>query len=333
MFRVAVFADAGYIWVQFGQILKHIPLKRSEIEVDVVKLRTCLLKRIREIFPNRDLLRIYWYDGLSLNMEPNQFTRDLAAQDDFKVRYGTVNSVGQQKGVDGLLIADLLSLAQNKSITDALIISGDGDLAPGVAAAQALGVRIHRLELGTREASSPVLRNEVDANSVWSDSEILSFIRCGEQQLPEDCAIVDDPVISALAQEFCKTISDEQKSRVEADMPLPHDLDSHALCFTRDRLQRNLTEEEKTQLRQCLTRIVLSSRSDTSTRMEVIARKWTGTLTPAEKQQLQTENIIPRDYDRRLLACARGELQGRMLTPEETKALREAVHASLNEKV
>jgi hypothetical protein len=72
------------------------------------------------------LLRIYWYDGsasgrLSLDQSA------LASADDVKLRLGQINSVGQQKGVDSLIVTDLIELARNGAMSDALLLSGDED--------------------------------------------------------------------------------------------------------------------------------------------------------------------------------------------------------------
>ncbi len=176
MSRVAAFVDAGYFWVQCSQILFNDKRRRGEIVLDVARMREKLLEVIRAEFPYASLLRVYWYDGLGSDGNPTEMHRRIYELDDFKVRYGTRNLEGKQKGIDGLLIADLIGLAQNHGITEALILSGDGDLAPGVAAAQTLGVRVHRLEMGGAEASSPALRAEVDRNVLWPRAEVESFV-------------------------------------------------------------------------------------------------------------------------------------------------------------
>ena len=47
--------------------------------------------------------------------------------------------------MDSLIVTDLIELARNHAITDALILSGDGDIKIGVQAAQTFGVRIRLL--------------------------------------------------------------------------------------------------------------------------------------------------------------------------------------------
>ena len=62
--------------------------------------------------------------------------------EDVLFRAGTVNGKGQQKGVDSLIVTDLIELAGNHAIVDAMVITGDSDLAVGIDLAQRKGVRI-----------------------------------------------------------------------------------------------------------------------------------------------------------------------------------------------
>ena len=102
------------------------------------------------------------YDGPHRTLGKSREHKAIEELDDFKLRLGTLNGVGEQKAVDGLIIADMIGLAQSRVITDALLVSGDADLTPGVLAAQNLGVRVHLLSMGPSEATSPYLKAEVD---------------------------------------------------------------------------------------------------------------------------------------------------------------------------
>ena len=64
-----------------------------------------------------------------------------------KLRLGIVNLAGQQKGVDSLIVTDLVELARNHAITDAILLSGDEDLRIGVQIAQSFGVRVHLIRI------------------------------------------------------------------------------------------------------------------------------------------------------------------------------------------
>lgn len=175
MRRVAVFADAGYFWVQVGTSVLGKKADRSEIKLDYERLRAGLLNEVATQFPNIDLLRVYWYDGPSHNGQKTSHHRSIEKLDDFKLRLGTRNGAGQQKAVDGLIIADMLSLAQTKAITDALLVSGDADMTPGLVAAQNLGLRVHLLIISSDSATSPYLSAESDRKVYWDAKAISNF--------------------------------------------------------------------------------------------------------------------------------------------------------------
>ena len=72
-------------------------------------------------------------------------TNTLARLTDVKVRLGLVNSYGQQKGVDSLIVTDMLTLARNRAMAHCVLLSGDEDLrgrradGPGMRGSGSLG--------------------------------------------------------------------------------------------------------------------------------------------------------------------------------------------------
>lgn len=324
--RYAVFADAGYLWVQFGQILKGEPLARTRIEVDPRKMANALLAKAESLFPGKEFLRVYWYDG---NIGPNlpiEFNRSLAAVDGFKLRYGTINTAGQQKGVDGLLMADLLSLAQNHAISDALLISGDGDLAPGVAAAQAFGIRVHRLELGPSQATSPMLRNEVDANSLWETEAVRGFIRLAPA--PEAEADVEAVLPAGVMDAFWASLAPEERHSLAGTIAadIPSAIDKKLLFHVKSALGRMLTDAERAEAR---TQLKARSAAFCSSgeALKPIASEWLAARTSEERALLRSSSAsLSPELDRSLLHCAKGVL-GRFLTDEEKIRLRALVRA------
>lgn len=291
MNRVATFVDAGYFWVQCSQILFNDKRGRGEIFLDVVRMREKLLEIIRSEFPYASLLRIYWYDGLGTDGNPTDLHRRIHELDDFKVRYGTRNLEGKQKGIDGLLMADLIGLAQNHGITDALILSGDGDLAPGVAAAQTLGVRVHRLEMGGADASSPALRAEVDRNVLWPRAEVESFITPNqashdgeeadgqeafglgaepdEDELDDDFFPLqeeeqNDALLRSVAEQFCREIKAQGAAESVLSLPaIPSELDKRLLFSAKTALGRKLSPGEKVNLRSFVKNCLHYARNET----------------------------------------------------------------------
>lgn len=274
MSRVAAFVDAGYFWVQCSQILFNDKRRRGEIVLDVTRMREKLLEVIRAEFPYASLLRIYWYDGLGTDGNPTDMHRRIYELDDFKVRYGTRNLEGKQKGIDGLLIADLIGLAQNHGITEALILSGDGDLAPGVAAAQTLGVRVHRLEMGGAEASSPALRAEVDRNVLWARADVESFITPSPLRFDSEeddgqtaFGIGTQPpadenreavsrgergesILHAVAERFVREMEEQGTAESLLNLAaIPAEIDKRLLFSARTMFGRKLSQAEKVALR------------------------------------------------------------------------------------
>ena len=86
---------------------------------------------------------------------------------------GVLSQSGQQKGVDALLVTDLVELARNRAISDAVLISGDEDVRIGVQIAQSFGVRVHLIGIEpSRGNQSRTLMQEADSTAEWSKSEI-----------------------------------------------------------------------------------------------------------------------------------------------------------------
>lgn len=145
MDRFAVMVDAGYLLRQAIEVVSQkTSTKRQHLDItDPAGLMDLILERTRTTLNlgSRELLRVYWYDGvMSTGLTPQQ--RAIIDLPDVNFRAGTVNSAGQQKGVDSLIVTDLLELASNHAICDAALITGDGDLAVGIDLAQKKGVRV-----------------------------------------------------------------------------------------------------------------------------------------------------------------------------------------------
>jgi hypothetical protein len=96
-----------------------------------------------------------------------------------KLRLGFVNSQGEQKGVDSLIITDMISLARNRAIADAVLLSGDEDLRVGVQQAQEYGVRVHVLGFKpARGTQSQFLLQEADTTHEWVEAQVAQFVTC-----------------------------------------------------------------------------------------------------------------------------------------------------------
>jgi len=158
MDRFAVLVDAGYLLSQSVQILSHQQSKsRKDIAIsDPQGLVGKIIENSIEALGNRKLLRVYWYDGVSGRLSAEHEALSLLA--DVQFRPGTISRSGQQKGVDSKIMADLIELSSNHAISDAVMVTGDGDLVVGIDLAQRRGVRI--AVLGVEDSGSGVLHNQ-----------------------------------------------------------------------------------------------------------------------------------------------------------------------------
>ena len=99
-FRNAVFVDAGYVFGQGGVSLTGAKVPQSQLQLNEAEI----IKQLKfiAIAGGMPLLRIYWYDGAKNGMTLEQSA--LADMADVKVRLGSINSAGHQKGVDSLIV-------------------------------------------------------------------------------------------------------------------------------------------------------------------------------------------------------------------------------------
>ncbi|MFD8609590.1 NYN domain-containing protein [Streptomyces sp. NPDC059631] len=143
MDRCIVLVDAGYLLGAAATLLTG-DAARSRLSVD----HAGLIQQIREraqTETGQPLLRIYWFDGAP-DRVPQPEHRRLRVMPRVTVRLGMLTRVGgrfQQKGVDAAMHAQLTELARHKAATDIVLITGDGDLLPGVMAAKEHGVAMH----------------------------------------------------------------------------------------------------------------------------------------------------------------------------------------------
>lgn len=174
MDRTAVFVDAGYVFASGARALTGDKLPRSQLHLDHEAVLQLLGALVQEL-TGRPLLRIYWYDGASTG--PNAAHVALAYRPDLKLRLGGVDTHGQQHGVDELLVADLVTLAKNRALSDAVLVTGDDDLRGGVEQAQEHGVRVHLLGIPpARDNQAAALVQAADRVRELTKDELRSFL-------------------------------------------------------------------------------------------------------------------------------------------------------------
>ena len=160
MDRYAVFIDAGYLLAEGGELCVGT-IRRPELACDYPTLVADIAQLAGEDC-GLGLLRTYWYDGARDRVPTGDHLR-VAELPDVKVRLGLVSG-GRQKGVDALIYRDLTTLARERAITDAYLVSGDEDLREAVSTAQDLGVRVVLLGIPTADQQNraPGLVREAD---------------------------------------------------------------------------------------------------------------------------------------------------------------------------
>ena len=265
--RVAVFVDAGYLFAQGSKELCGQKLERRWISLDH-QAAVDRLTEFAEAVSGIPLLRIYWYDGTSTGPTPQHNT--LADRPNIKVRLGVVNSMGEQKGVDSLIVTDMITLARNRAMASCVLLSGDEDIRVGVQQAQEYGVRVHVLGIKpARGSQSLFLLREADTSHEWSADDLGSFLKCepsGSTQCPAGSR--SDASTSA-ARPADRRNLDEQLLRIARqvadDMPLaevgttvdeilatnqrPRPIDAKLLAMSRNAIGRDLAADEKRTVR------------------------------------------------------------------------------------
>lgn len=183
MDRCAVFVDAGYLFAS-GGLLCHNTRKRGEMALDEVQLLSWLCREA-QAHSKVEVLRTYWYDGARSGI-PTESQKRIAGRPGVKLRLGRVNGAGQQKGVDALIYRDLITLATERAITDAYLLSGDEDLREGVKAAQDRGVRVTLIGIPAPSGfnQSEELCWEVDDQLTLDKSDLSGFLEMIAQPTP-----------------------------------------------------------------------------------------------------------------------------------------------------
>ncbi|MER5211460.1 NYN domain-containing protein [Streptomyces sp. NPDC002838] len=183
MDRCIVLVDAGYLLGAAASLLAGEP-SRSRITVDHSALIQGLRERA-ESDTERPLLRIYWFDGAP-DRVPQPEHRRLRVMPRVTVRLGALTrSDGRwaQKGVDAAMHAELTELARNRACSDVVLVTGDGDLLPGMMAAKEHGVAVHLWAVQAADGDynqSEDLVAEADERRVLDRTWITKAVRAKE---------------------------------------------------------------------------------------------------------------------------------------------------------
>ncbi|WP_336212175.1 NYN domain-containing protein [Nonomuraea sp. LPB2021202275-12-8] len=160
MDRCALFVDAGYLLAD-GAMAVHGTRHREAVSWDYPGLLQLMsgLSRERTGLP---LLRCYWYEATVEGRRTPEHDV-LADIPGLKLRLSRIRP-GRREGVDAQVHRDLMTLARNSAICDAVVVSGDEDLAQVVCDAQDLGIRVTVVHIAADAswAVSRTLRQESD---------------------------------------------------------------------------------------------------------------------------------------------------------------------------
>ncbi|MGW7366324.1 NYN domain-containing protein [Streptomyces sp. NPDC054841] len=207
--RCVVLVDAGYLLGAAASLLAGEPA-RSRITVDHTALIQALRERA-EADTERPLLRIYWFDGAP-DRVPQPEHRRLRVMPRVTVRLGALTrSDGRwaQKGVDAAMHAELTELARNRACSDVVLVTGDGDLLPGLMSAKEHGVAVHLWAVQAADGDynqSEDLVAEADERRVLDRAWITQAVRAKEfsgvcapppAPRPEIAAILSAPLPEA----------------------------------------------------------------------------------------------------------------------------------------
>ncbi|KUN86525.1 NYN domain containing protein [Streptomyces bungoensis] len=183
MDRCIVLVDAGYLLGAAASLLAGEP-SRSRITVDHAALIQALRERA-ESETGHPLLRIYWFDGAP-DRVPQPEHRRLRVMPRVTVRLGALTRTDgrwAQKGVDAAMHAELTELARNRACSDIVLVTGDGDLLPGMMAAKEHGVAVHLWAVQAADGDynqSEDLVAEADERRVLDRAWITQAVRAKE---------------------------------------------------------------------------------------------------------------------------------------------------------
>ncbi|MFB4272442.1 NYN domain-containing protein [Nonomuraea sp. GTA35] len=160
MDRCALFVDAGYLLAD-GAMAVHGTRHREAVSWDYPGLLQLMTSLARER-TGLPLLRCYWYEATVEGRRTPEHDA-LADIPGLKLRLSRIRP-GRREGVDAQVHRDLMTLARNNAICDAVVVSGDEDLAQVVCDAQDLGIRVSVIHIAADGgwAVSRSLRQECD---------------------------------------------------------------------------------------------------------------------------------------------------------------------------
>ncbi|MDA2803335.1 NYN domain-containing protein [Nocardiopsis suaedae] len=138
MDRCALFVDAGYLLAD-GAMAVHGTRNRDSVSWDYAGLAR-LLEEVARDRTGLPLLRCYWYEATA-DGRRTQEQDGIADIPGIKFRAARIRP-GRREGVESYVQRDLTTLARTGILCEAVLVSGDEDMAQVVADVQDMGVRV-----------------------------------------------------------------------------------------------------------------------------------------------------------------------------------------------
>lgn len=184
MDRFALFIDAGHLLAEGGSLCCNTK-RRSNIHCDFHGL-IGKLGEFCEEHCGLPMLRTYWYDAAK-DAIPTPEQLLIARLPRTKLRLGRLSG-GKQKGVDSLIVRDLMTLARERAVATAFLLGGDDDLREGMLAAQEMGVAVNVLGIPTTVAGTAnqaeTLIRDADQHIMLATAFLAEFITERSSELP-----------------------------------------------------------------------------------------------------------------------------------------------------
>lgn len=160
MDRCALFVDASYVLAD-GSMAVHGTRRRESVSWDYEGL-VQLLANLATERSGLPLLRCYWYEA-TVEGRRGEDHDTLADIPGVKLRIAKMRP-GRREGVESEIHRDLETLARNKAVSDAFVVSAEEDLASVIAEVQDLGLRVTLLNIAAEGewTVSRALRQECD---------------------------------------------------------------------------------------------------------------------------------------------------------------------------
>lgn len=273
MSKIAIMVDAGYLLATAAKLVGGKDVRREDIALASDEVIFALHEAAGICEPTAELLRIYWYDA---SLAPERLTLEqsiIAEKRNCKLRLGSM-SHGVQKGVDALILMDMLALSRNRAITSILLVAGDDDLRPAIDEVQSMGVRVHLLGVEAPPGvgnQSERLRRECDSSRELTTDDVKQFVRIvgaagsgapprpgrpfpvGPRQIAEPPELVDaiDHALSLATDDQLRAIVDDSTDNFTA---IPPGIDRPLLARYSDNLGRTPTDDERKLMRRAFVR-------------------------------------------------------------------------------